>query len=101
MAGRQAVCTTSWEQRGDMICSQCGALLLEDRFLEWTARWRCLKCGHVQDSVTVHSYLARQEKGFLLKSAEPDYWDEEVHLGSESFVDPDVTSQYVGKRRWL
>jgi len=52
-------------------------------------------------SVSVQSYRARQEKGFLLKSAEPDYWDEEVHLGTESFVDPDVTSQYVGKRRWL
>ena len=29
-----------------MICSHCGDLLVEDRFMDWAARWRCLKCGH-------------------------------------------------------
>ena len=43
-----------------MICSRCGLLLVEDRFMEWTARWRCLKCGHVHDSASVESYLATQ-----------------------------------------
>ena len=83
-----------------MICSRCGDLLVEDRFMDWTARWRCLRCGHVQDSVSVENHvacqkevlLARQKEVLLLKSAEPDYWDEEVHLGSESFVGPDVTA---------
>ena len=70
-----------------MICSRCGDLLVEDRFMDWTARWRCLRCGHVQDSASVENHVACQ------KSAEPDYCDEEVHLGSESFVDPDVTSR--------
>ena len=49
----------------------------------------------------MQSFRARQEKGFLLTSTEPDYWDEEVHLGSESFVDPNVILNYVGKHRRL
>jgi hypothetical protein len=85
-----------------MICSRCRDLLVEDRFfMDWTARWRCVKCGHVQDSVSVQNYLSRQVKDLLLKSAEPDYWDEEVHLGSESFIGSEVTFRYLGKRRWL
>jgi hypothetical protein len=69
-----------------MTCPHCGDLLVEDRFLDWTARWRCLKCGRVQDSKTPNSNLpARSERG-CFESAEPDYRDEEVHLGSESFV---------------
>ena len=32
-----------------MTCSHCGNLIVEDRFLDWTARWRCLKHGHLQD----------------------------------------------------
>jgi len=68
-----------------MICSRCGDLLVEDRFMDWTARWRCLKCGHVQDSASVQRYLARQERG-LRPMFEPDYGNEEVHLGVESFV---------------
>lgn len=80
-----------------MICTRCGDLLVEDRFLDWSARWHCLKCGHVQDSMSVQSHLAGQKKAFLFKSAEPDYWDEEVHLGSESFVDPNITFRYLVK----
>jgi hypothetical protein len=76
-----------------MICPHCGTLLVEDRFMDWTARWRCLRCGYVQDSLSVERCLARQKEGLLLKSAEPDYWDEEVHLGSESFVGPEVISR--------
>jgi hypothetical protein len=77
-----------------MICSRCGDGLVEDRFMDWTARWRCLKCGHVQDSLSVQSSPAHQEKGIAVKSAEPEYWDEEVHLGSESFVGLNVTYRY-------
>jgi hypothetical protein len=72
-----------------MICSQCGALVVEDRFMEWTARWRCLKCGHVQDSVSVENHLARHRADFLLS----DYVEEETHFGSESYVRGDVTAQ--------
>jgi uncharacterized Zn finger protein len=56
-----------------MICSRCGHLLVEDRFIEWTARWRCLKCGHVHDSASVKSYLASQKK-HLLSDPQFDYF---------------------------
>jgi len=78
-----------------MICTQCGALLVEDRFMDWTARWRCLKCGHVQDSLGGQNLPLRQEKSRTIATAEPDYWDEEVHLGSESFVGLNITNQNV------
>lgn len=85
-----------------MTCSHCRGLLVEDRFMDWTARWRCLRCGHVQDATSMQNHLARQKDDLLLKSPErayePDYWDEEVHLGSEPFVRPDVTSRYLCKR---
>ena len=73
-----------------MICSCCGNPLVEDRFMDWTSRWRCLNCSHVQDSRKVRSNAARKGKVFF--SAEPDYCDEEVHLGSESFIGAEVTS---------
>jgi hypothetical protein len=82
-----------------MICSRCRGLVVEHRFVDWAARWRCLKCGHVQDSMSVQSYLEHQEKVSFLESAEPDYFDEEVHLGSESFIGSEVASRYPGKRR--
>jgi hypothetical protein len=69
-----------------MICSRCGDGLVEDRFMDWTARWRCFKCGHVQDSLSVQSLPTRPEESRAMTNAEPDYRDEEVHLGSESFV---------------
>jgi hypothetical protein len=76
-----------------MICSCCGDLLVEDRFRDWTARWRCLKCGHVHDSASVQNYHPRQEKDFFVNTPEPDYFDEEVHLGAESFVGSYATSR--------
>jgi hypothetical protein len=45
-----------------MICSRCGDGLVEDRFMDWTARWRCFKCGHVQDSLSVQSLPTRPEE---------------------------------------
>jgi hypothetical protein len=71
-----------------MICSHCGALLVEDRFLDWAARWRCLKCGHVHDSNQVQGHMMSEQARLLPRSSEPDYFDEEVHLGSESFIGP-------------
>ena len=71
-----------------MICAHCGGLVVEDRFRDWTARWHCLKCGHVADSVNEQSLLAHQEQErcLFLTNAEPEYWDEEVHLGSVNQV---------------
>lgn len=82
-----------------MICSRCGDLIVEDRFLDWSARWRCLKCGHLQDTLSVQRFLARQEQTLSLQSAEPDYLDEEVHLSPESIIRPEVSVQFFGKAR--
>jgi hypothetical protein len=49
--------------------------------MDWTARWRCFKCGHVQDSLSVQSLPTRPEESMAMTHAEPDYLDEEVHLG--------------------
>jgi hypothetical protein len=65
---------------GGMICPRCHCLLVEDRFMDWAARWRCLKCGHVQDSASVEHQLARLKKDLFLKCVNADYWDEEVHF---------------------
>jgi hypothetical protein len=68
-----------------MICTQCGALLMEDRFMDWAARWRCLECGHLADTANVESFLLhhKQERR---PTDESDYWGEEVHLGPESYI---------------
>jgi hypothetical protein len=53
--------------------------------MDWTARWRCLECGHVADSATVQSFLLHQKQE-RRPAVESGYWDEEVHLGPESFI---------------
>ena len=65
-----------------MYCTRCGGLVVEDRFRDWTARWHCLKCGHVADSVNEQSLLAHQEQErcLFLTNAEPEYWDEEESI---------------------
>jgi hypothetical protein len=68
-----------------MRCSACGAPVVEDRFREWAARWRCLKCGGIHDSKSAQTDLVKDD-GLILETTEPDYCDEEVHLGLESFV---------------
>jgi uncharacterized Zn finger protein len=77
-----------------MNCSRCLGLMVEDQFLDfeggygqmWTISRRCVNCGHVHDSVIAQNRLARQEKVLVLSSSEPDYQDDEVHLGAESFI---------------
>ena len=77
-----------------MTCSRCRGLMVEDQFLDfegsyrqmWTTSLRCVNCGHVHDLVFEQNRLARQEKVLAFPSSEPDYQDEEVHLGSESFI---------------
>jgi hypothetical protein len=77
-----------------MTCSHCRGLMAEDQFLDfegsheqmWTASRRCVNRGRVQDSVIEQSRLARKEKVLALPSSEPDYQDDEVHLGSEAFI---------------
>ena len=81
-----------------MICAHCGTLLVEDRFMDWTARWRCLKCGRVQDSVSVENHLARQREHVLREDVLPDYLNEEARVGSESIVRHDVPEQCLPRR---
>jgi uncharacterized Zn finger protein len=76
-----------------MHCSRCRGFMVEDHFLDmeggfremWTASWRCMNCGHVHDSVIEQNRLAQQDK-VVVCSSEPDYQDDEVHLGSEAFI---------------
>ena len=77
-----------------MKCSRCSGLMVEGHFMDfeggyremWVTSQRCLNCGHVYDAVVEHNRLARQEKVLMFSSSEPDYQDEEVHLGAESFI---------------
>ena len=82
-----------------MICSRCGELLVEDRFMDWATRWRCLKCGQVPDAASVRTNVVNEHNRLFPRSTEPDYYDEEVHLGSESFIGLDVTGEYPAKPR--
>ena len=76
-----------------MHCSRCRGLMVKDHFLDieggfremWTASWRCMNCGHVHDAVIEQNRLAQQEK-VVVCSSEPDYADDEVHLGAEAFI---------------
>jgi uncharacterized Zn finger protein len=52
----------------------------------WVRSLRCVNCGHVHDSVIEQHRPARQEKVMALRSGEPDYQDDEVHLGAESII---------------
>lgn len=77
-----------------MNCSRCRGLMVEDHFLDfegtlghmWTTGHRCMNCGHVHDPVIAQHRLAREKTVLALPSGEPDYQDEEVHLGSESYI---------------
>ena len=50
-----------------MICSRCGELLVEDRFMDWAARWRCMKCGQAYDSEHVQSHIVNEHNRLLKK----------------------------------
>jgi hypothetical protein len=77
-----------------MTCLRCRRLMIEDQFLDlespygrmWVSSLRCVNCGHVHGSVIEQHRLAQQEKPLKLPSSEPDYQDDEVHLGAESFI---------------
>ena len=77
-----------------MYCSRCQGLMLEEYLLDmegafgemWTTSLRCMNCGHVHDPVMEQNRLTRHEKVVALPSGEPDYQDDEVHLGVESII---------------
>ena len=77
-----------------MHCSRCQGLMVKDQLLDmegsygqmWATSLRCVNCGRIQDSVIEQNRQVRQEKVLVLPSGEPDYQDDEVHLGAESFI---------------
>ncbi len=77
-----------------MNCRRCQGLMLQDQLLDfegtqgfmWATSLRCVNCGHVYDSVIEQNRLARQEKVLVVSSSEPDYHDDEVHLGAEASI---------------
>ena len=77
-----------------MNCSRCCGLMVKDHFMDfegtighmWATGYRCMNCGHFQDSVIEQHRLAQQKQALALPSGEPDYQDDEVHLGAESFI---------------
>ena len=83
-------------QKGDSImeCTRCQGLMLENKLLDmeggygemWASSWRCVNCGHAHDPVIERNRLAREERVLASPCGEPDYQDDEVHLGAESFI---------------
>ncbi len=77
-----------------MHCRRCQGLMIKDHFLDfegtygqmWTTGWRCVNCGQVYDSVIEQNRPARPELVLVLPRGEPDYQDDEVHLGAEAFT---------------
>lgn len=77
-----------------MTCSRCSGFMLEEMFLDikggfgemWARSARCVNCGHIHDSVIERNRLA-QKQSVTFASSAPDYQEEDVHLGVESYVE--------------
>lgn len=77
-----------------MECTRCQGFMVKDLFLDcegprghmWTTRWCCVHCGHAHNSVMEHNPLRRDGEILVFHSGEPDYDDDEVHLGREAIV---------------
>ncbi len=77
-----------------MNCSRCRGLMVKDHFMDfegtmehmWMTGWRCMNCGHVYDPMIERNRLLAQAEMRVPASSEPDYDDEEVHLGAESLT---------------
>lgn len=78
-----------------MNCSRCKGYMVQDHFLDfdgaygemWASSFRCVNCGHIYDAVVERNRAVQQQRVLAQQvSSEPDYQDEEVHLGSESIT---------------
>ena len=77
-----------------MNCSRCHGLMAKDHFMDfegtfghmWMTAWRCLNCGHVCDPMIEQNRQLAKVEVQAHAANEPDYDDEEVHLGPESFT---------------
>jgi hypothetical protein len=45
-----------------------------------------MNCGRVHDAVIEQHQLAQQEKVLVASSGAPEYQDDEVYVGAESFM---------------
>jgi hypothetical protein len=52
----------------------------------WASSWHCLNCGHTYDPVIERNRLPQQEKTLVLPSGEPEYQDDDIHLGPEASI---------------
>jgi hypothetical protein len=77
-----------------MICPQCGGRIVEDRFMDWSARWRCLRCGIAQPVTEAGPRSNQRQTDYA--GYELDFCDDEVHLGWESLVRTEITSRSAG-----
>lgn len=76
-----------------MHCTRCRGLMVQDHFMDfegtsgytWARSWRCMNCGHVYDSIIRQNRQVKPEPA-LIPAGEPDYQDDEVHLGRESYL---------------
>ena len=50
------------------------------------ARCRCVKCGEVYDSKNVQNQIENEHNRVFMKSSEPEYLEDELYLGLESFI---------------
>lgn len=79
-----------------MSCIRCQGLMVQDLFYDfegtsghtWSQSQRCMNCGHAHDPVIEHNRMASLKKTLAPFPSEPDYQDEEVHLGAESYLAP-------------
>ncbi|MBH0178855.1 MAG: hypothetical protein HP491_13590 [Nitrospira sp.] len=77
-----------------MTCIRCQGLMVQDQLFDfegayghlWATSSRCLNCGHVHDPVIEANHRSRPVKAVLVSIGTPDYLDNEVHLGAESFL---------------
>lgn len=77
-----------------MTCTRCQGLMVEDQLFDlegtyghlWATGLRCMNCGHVDDGMIAQNRQLQQAKIVVVSSGEPDYQDDEVHLGAESFL---------------
>ncbi len=77
-----------------MHCTRCSGLMVKDHFMDfegtcghtWASSWRCMNCGHVHDAVIEVNRRAHAVRPPAAVSSEPDYHDEEVHLGREAHL---------------
>ena len=77
-----------------MECTRCQGLMLKDQLLDleggygemWANSWRCVNCGHAHDAVIEWNRRAHAEKVWAVPSGEPDYQEDDVHLGAAAII---------------